>query len=74
MAAIIKNPNPQGVEILDFHSIFVECCRLHRDHLPPRASAQLSLLHGQAGTFQVVFNISAIIILQKTLVFSHESF
>ena len=55
MAAIIKNPNPQGVEVLDFHSIFVECRRLHSDQLPPRASAQLPLLHGKAGTLQVTF-------------------
>ena len=43
------------MEILDFHSIFVERRRLHRDHLPPRAGAQLSLLHGKAGTLQVTF-------------------
>ena len=52
-----KYPNlsPQGVEILDFHSIFVERRRLHSDHLSPRASAQLPLLHGKAGTLQVTF-------------------
>ena len=52
-----KYPNlsPQGVEILDFHSIFVERRRLHSDQFPSRASAQLPLLHGKAGTLQVTF-------------------